>query len=136
MPTVGQIIRGPMTRSERLLYRLPLITVLGLGVAAAGAVGVKSGVDSLTVNYGCATSPVLPGSDVLTAAENAADALDAPQDAAMIATVRKNALAAAGSDDVQPWQSVEVCVDRNPVYGFGDSGWMATVSLPVDTSIQ
>lgn len=128
MPTLNQIARGPLTRSEALTYRLPLVTLLALGaVAGVGAAG-KAGIDRLTTEYGCATSTVKQGGTTIAAAIDAAGTV-APSDTNLEAVVTYAAQSAEGAGDVQPGQPVEVCVERNPIYGFGESGWMADVNV-------
>ena len=129
VPSLKQLVVGPLSRREALTYRLPLVTILAAGSLTLLGAGTVAGADKLTTDYGCATTTVEAGGTVIDAAREGALELSVIGDTQLEGVVTHAAQAAPGAGDVQPGQQVETCVQHNPLYGFGDSGWMAQVHL-------
>jgi hypothetical protein len=128
VPSLNRIIHGPLSRRESLLYRLPAVTMAAAGAVSLLGIGAKAGADHLTTDYGCATATVPEHGTTISTAVEAASKV-APLDNSLESAVTHAAQVVPGAGDVPAGQEVQACVTNNPVYGFGENGWMAHVQL-------
>jgi hypothetical protein len=102
-----------------------------VGLIAGLGASVDAASNALYKDYGCATTTVGSGEDVITAALAGGDKLGVGAIAGATTVITYAAESVPGSGTVDPGQAVTTCVEYSPLSltGFGNGGWMADVRL-------
>lgn len=113
------------------MCRVPAVALGAVGLMAGLGYGVDWASDVLNKDYGCATTKVGSGEDVITAALAGGEQLGVGGVSGATTAITYGAESIPGSALVDPGQPVTTCIEHNPLNpeGYGNGGWKADVTL-------